>query len=264
MKQLTLNQQLDKLFKEWNKKSIENGDSVFFVKDGIPYKPNAKEEGYECEIWNKIDKKVLFLLKDQNQGKDKNKFWNDDTRVWFRDENIKGHKSELFTKKHFKVLTYCLYGILNPTMEFQDINYIDAINNFDIQPFAYVECKKQPGTKTCPSNLINSYLYKYKNYLEAEINILKPNIIVCSCQEIFDFVNNEILKESIKKQSFKNDFDSHKRDTIIFHQEFNKLVVLIPHPSTPGLGYEYYYNFLMTPYKTAIKSLKIVEKLNID
>ena len=64
------NEKLDELFKEWEAKSMANGDDVI-SKDGLMRKQHADVN----ELWEQSPKKVMFLMKDQPNG------WGDDTRI---------------------------------------------------------------------------------------------------------------------------------------------------------------------------------------
>ena len=76
----------------------KNGDAYYneegelaFTKDGIIYKNDERAEKTE-QNWVNSSKRILFLLKDQHQIRDKGKsFWPEDIRYWLKDgENDKG------------------------------------------------------------------------------------------------------------------------------------------------------------------------------
>lgn len=57
-----------------------------------------------------------------------------------------------------------------------DLSIIQAFNDI---PFAYVEAKKLAGGKGCPDSKLRETLEHDGAFLAREIDILRPNIIVC-------------------------------------------------------------------------------------
>ena len=73
---------LEDLFKKWSIEMKKKGDANF-TKDGIIYQNHLPKE-QTVQEWLKAEKRVLFLLKDQNQkGVEK---WDEDIRYWLKDD----------------------------------------------------------------------------------------------------------------------------------------------------------------------------------
>lgn len=114
-------------------------------------------------------------------------------------ENARSVKS-----KFFKNIANILHGLSILTQENKGIsdkfyaidrNKAEQIKAFDEIPFAFVEAKKLAGKSTCPPNKLQEALNRDGKYLASEINILKPNIIVC-CD------NDEIIFNSVVQNCF--------------------------------------------------------------
>ena len=61
--------ELEKLFAEWKDRlKKDSGPETHFTKDGVMYRSGKTNEQVEQE-WLASPKRVVFLLKDQNQGK---------------------------------------------------------------------------------------------------------------------------------------------------------------------------------------------------
>jgi hypothetical protein len=251
---MSINKQLDQLFDDWKEKSKNNKDagnklgSEHFVKDGIVCKPTFVEN-----LWLNSNKRVLFLLKDQNQGADSSKHWDDDARCWFNTEGVYNLQIPFF-----KNLAYCLYAIFNPDETFESIKQENLVAFWNKTPFAYVEAKKQPGKKSIAARVLQQYLNEYKEFLIKEISILNPDVIVNCCGDPvgWDFVNNEFFNNSPNKHCYKNTFDSKNRDTVIYYEDVKKLHIMLPHPSTQGIAKnpKYFFDFSLFPYKEFLKA----------
>ncbi|MDR1348305.1 MAG: hypothetical protein LBJ63_07790 [Prevotellaceae bacterium] len=242
---MSINQELEQLFANWKQASEKKGDSKFFCKDGLVCKPRVIEN-----LWLNANRRVLFLLKDQNQDADSDKHWDDDARCWFNNDKI-------YEIPFFKNLAYCLYAILNPEKSFETIAQENIIEFSDNTPFAYVEAKKQPGKGSISENELKRYLENYKDFLKEEISILNPDVIVNCCGDPvgWDFVNSEIFSNSPNKHCYRNEFDSKKRATVIYYKDVNKLHIMLPHPSTPSIknNPKNFFDFVMYPYKDFLK-----------
>ena len=65
MNSTLINEKLEILFNEWKERMEKNGD-MYFTKDGILRK-NGISDSKLIETWIASSKRVMFLLKDQNQ-----------------------------------------------------------------------------------------------------------------------------------------------------------------------------------------------------
>lgn len=151
----SIKHELDVLFAEWESKIKTNNNTSHFTRDGLMYNsiPNEQNE----DFWFSSSKRVLFLLKDQNQqGLEK---WDEDIREWLTD--TANDKTESYLKKKeanrnlsprfIRNLAYLLWGLSkadkdNPWWYDEVTKHFDEVKDFfNTQPFAIVECKKQPG-----------------------------------------------------------------------------------------------------------------------
>ena len=223
--------QLELLFNDWIKASKKDeycerrdiNNNIIFTYDGLMYKPDLSI-GVEDE-WEKENKRIMFLLKDQPSD------WSDDARKWLKDysddtEETKKRKAKNreLRSKFIHNIANLFYGIYNSrvgsVVSFDTLDKEDVKRTFFTKPFAFVECKKQGGKRTISNSKLNYYLNNadYKPLLEKEIKILNPNIIVCTNNNIYNFVINmfggedEFLKiqghNSIRIRPAKNDVES--------------------------------------------------------
>ena len=234
----SINALLDSLFEYWKKKSIFENDSDYFVKDGI-----MNDESK----WASKEKRIAFLVKEQNQ-KDGN--WDDDTRNWMKEESMQKQKLPLF----FHKIANLFYGLSNSSDEEyaqwwsgeieQHADDVKAF--FNTEPFALIECKKQPGGAESDDKVLSDYLNKYKFLLQEELEIIDPNIIVCMGGPIFGFVKNMygVTEENRVAENNKN---------VYYVPEIKKVIVHAGHPSSRG-SYDDHYEGAMYWYRDFLHS----------
>ena len=209
----TINQQLNALFEKW--KDERKYDSAFFVSDGLVYKYNKKwaiekesdsvvgsvADIFIDELWKFSSLRIAFLLKDTPDH------WNDDIRQWLLlDTNDGEHTRTLFGGKVSKTgflpnIARILFGLAG----IKELKYADfddfkrkynerIIETWNTLPFAVVETKKIAGTPSVSIGEIKKYLRTDGYLLKEELDILQPNIIICTCAEPqFKFVTEEYL-----------------------------------------------------------------------
>ncbi len=223
--------QLESLFNDWIKASKKDkyhercdiNNNIIFTYDGLMYKPDLSIDVEDD--WEKENKRIMFLLKDQPSD------WSDDARKWLKDypddkEETKKRKAKNreLRSKFIHNIANLFYGIYNSrvgsVVSFDSLDKEDVKRTFLTKPFAFVECKKQGGKRTISNSKLNYYLNNadYKPLLEKEIKILNPNIIVCTNNNIYNFVINmfggedEFLKiqghNSIRIRPAKNDVEA--------------------------------------------------------
>lgn len=181
MKKMTINEQLDLLFKFWKS---ESNPEEGFIKDGLMRLPNVSDEKLD-EMWKSSSKRIAFLLKENNPNGDGKE---DDSRNWL---NI---NSNLLGETFFRRIANLFYGLSHSDKSYvywgtEVENCLEKVRDFFYSnTFAFVECKKQLGGPKCDEKVFATYLDKYKWYLETELRILDPNIIVCMGSNQFDFV----------------------------------------------------------------------------
>lgn len=250
--------ELENLFDKWSQKIKENGDGEYFTKDGILRKNNLTEAQLE-QNWFSSEKRVLFLLKDQNQIGWKG---NEDIRDWLKDvesdtekNRIQKYENRNLNSSFIKNIAYLLWGLTKTNHEcdwwYDEITqHIEEVKTFfNTQPFALVECKKMPGGGELDDNVLRKHLTDYGCFLKKEINILDPNIIVCTSQYIYDFVvnnlydTNELISLSLEK---------HK--SLRIHQPSKTLIFCSYHPSTFWKSKDFVYEGVMYHYREFLKS----------
>lgn len=231
----SIEHELNVLFAEWESKIKTNNNTSHFTRDGLMYNsiPNEQNE----DFWFSSSKRVLFLLKDQNQqGLEK---WDEDIREWLTD--TANDKTESYLKKKeanrnlsprfIRNLAYLLWGLSkadkdNPWWYDEVTKHFDEVKDFfNTQPFAIVECKKQPGGGMLKDEDLKQHLCDFRDLLQKEIEILSPTMIVCTNQHIYDFVielypHDELL--CIGKE----------HNSIRFHVPTGTLILCSYHPSS--------------------------------
>lgn len=230
-----LNAALDILQCIWEQRMIENGRKHYTI-DGIIN--SGKKE------WSSLDNKVVFLLKDQNQGGTGER-WDDDVKKW----NLKGKG------KFFPNIKKIVWGLSHPQKDYENDIYknpetkklmkaqIDAFAA--IQPFALLECKKEPGYNSVEDSVIKENLQNFGNLLKEEIRLLNPHYLLCSSQTIYEFALD--MYNGIGKEEGGGFYDE-TTDTLIIH---------CSHPSARNTnGSE--------PYHMVMKHLPKIKRALID
>lgn len=234
-----IDEKLENLFDEWKDRMKKNGD-MNFTKDGILRKkgiPDTKA----IETWMASSKRILFLLKDQNQEGGK---WDEDIRDWLTINENTSNLGSTFLKN----IAYILWG-LSKADENNDWWYNEVTMHFDevkeyfnTQPFALVECKKQPGDGQLNDDVLKQHLSDYGDLLKQEIDILNPNIIVCTNQHIYDFILKKYPKEELECIDGYN--------SIRFHPLTGTIVLCSYHPSAWNVDV---YEGVMWHYRAFLK-----------
>lgn len=259
--QKDLDSRLEELFEAWFGAMQKNGDT-HFTKDGVIYKNHLTKE-QSVQEWLKAEKRVVFLLKDQNQkGIEK---WDEDIRYWLKD-NEGDDVSKLENKRRnrnlessfIKHIAYILWGVCKAEKEgdwpYEEVvKYEDEVKAFfNTQPFALVECKKQPGGGFLEDSFLKQHLWDYGSFLWREIhNILRPNVIICTGQPIYDFVLKRFPKGELKT------IDGH--NSIRYHKPSGTIILFTYHPGVFGANadkssylsaMDHFWAFLKSDYST--------------
>ena len=234
-----IDEKLENLFNEWKDRMKKNGD-MNFTKDGILRK-NEIPDTKVIETWMASSKRILFLLKDQNQEGGK---WDEDIRDWLTVNENTSNLGSTFLKN----IAYILWG-LSKADENNDWWYNEVTMHFDevkeyfnTQPFALVECKKQPGDGQLNDDVLKQHLSNYGDLLKQEIDILNPNIIVCTNQHIYDFILKKYPKEELECIDGYN--------SIRFHPLTGTIVLCSYHPSAWNVDV---YEGVMWHYRAFLK-----------
>lgn len=265
---------LDLLFMEWHQRMKANGDVYYdekeelaFTKDGIVYK-NGEENEQTEQNWTNSSKRILFLLKDQHQKREEGKsFWSEDIRYWIKDVETdkdsatkQKHKNRELGNKFFKHLAFIFWGLskanLQNEWEYDEVvKHEDEVKEFfNTQPFALVECKKLPGEGSLEDTILIHHLNKYGDLLIREIELLKPNMIVCTSPHIYNFIINAYQK--LHPQDGLKRIDEKEHNSIRFHPKTNTIIFCSYHPSSFGkYGGKTNYDGVMNHYRAFLKSI---------
>lgn len=214
-----INTKLNLLFQSWKNEMINNGD-IGFCEDGLIYR-----NGNEDSLWNNTNRKILFLLKENNDNDGQ------DVREWTG--SINGYSPNgLFYNR----LSAWLYGLTNymnnsyPTIEdaFKATNQMKALSEY---PYAYVNVKKKSGGAIADDSIVYDFGKRYANYLRQELDILAPNIIVCGGQVVFNVATDIIYKELMFTQ---------KNSWVYYNNENNLILINSFHPTARKSNEEMY------------------------
>lgn len=228
------NMQLEELFSRWIERSEQNNEPreegygcVIFTKDGLMEKNGASIN--ISKAWQQAQRRIMFLVKDQPSE------WCDDSRLWLKDidgekQQDRQHKesNRALKPRFLHNIADMFWGLWNATpnllctseqlrASFEQVK--ECFNNY---PFAYVECKKQGGSTSIADHTLLTYLNKYGDLLREEIELLDPNIIVCTNPHIYNFVLN----------MYGNEFEQIKgHNSIRIDMKRKKIILLTYHPS---------------------------------
>lgn len=168
---MNINMQLDKLCME------HFGDQAY-VADGIFLGSNA-------DAWNNIHPKVLFVLKQPNSDD----LLGEDYREYDFDTCIE--------EQVWRELLSRLYGIMH-TDESGFPEYEKAIapatlkEAFTQYPFSVINIIKDVGNGTTATGTLKKYALQHLEFLQKQLDLLLPDIIVCCGNGVFDMVNQAI------------------------------------------------------------------------
>ncbi len=228
------NTQLENLFAHWIERSEQHNEPreegngrIIFTKDGLMEKNDASIN--ISEAWQQAKRRIMFLVKDQPSE------WCDDSRLWLKD--IEGEKlqdrqnkenNRALRSRFLHNIANIFWGLWNVspdklcTSEELHNSFEQVKECFNTHPFAYVECKKQGGYKSISDHTLLHYLNTYGDLLKEEIELLDPNIIVCTNPNIYNFVQNK----------YGNEFEQIKgHNSIRIDLKHKKIILCSYHPS---------------------------------
>lgn len=201
---MNVNQQLDKL-------CMEHFQDRAYVADGIFYGSNA-------DAWNSIHPKVLFALKQPNSDD----LLGEDYREYDFDTCIgKQVWRELFSR---------LYGIMHTDVsgfpEYEQATETKALKEaFTRYPFAAINTIKDMGKGTSSTSELKKQASQNLEFLQKQLEVLQPDIIVCCGSGVFDIVN-QAVQPSIESNG--NWLKYNPARNIIFFDTY--------HPGKPNAG----------------------------
>ena len=271
-KQLTegYNGKLNELFDKWIK-SYQEDQRHLFCQDGLIVKAKDEDSGYDINSeWEKSQRKIMFIVKDCPDG------WGYDTRRLFvgYPDKADSQKNALKTRslkgrtRFFKNIALMLYGLYNLTEENKGKTEINCnsfkadatmrniiVNAFNDIPFAYVEAKKLAGKRSCPDKALQESLVRDAAYLGEEINILKPNIIVCCDNHglIFNSLVTNYFNGTIPDKDHVWEYDypgaEYVKCKLYYYEEKGILLFNSYHPTVLGKEEWTIYEKVISPFR---------------
>lgn len=272
----TINQQLNSLFKKWKEKRHYSDD--VFVSDGLVYKKATRKIKWEEDIagseediaveklWDKSPLRIAFLLKDTpDKGKDDVRKWMVlDTPESEQSRNLAGGR--VGKTGFLPNLARILYGLRYiKRLEYRDFEdfkrkyksqIIDAWNDL---PFAFVETKKVAGKKSVTVSEIKKFLKSDGNFLKEELDYLKPNVIVCTCDDAqFDFITQDYLADEAIDECDKIQFSYENAEFVDcclwYFRQRNIVVIKSYHPTNRGKYQWTIFERVVSPMRALLKS----------
>lgn len=271
----TTNQKLNALFETWKKE--RNYSENVFVSDGLVYKETTREIKWEEDIagseediaveklWNDSPLRIAFLLKDTpDKGKDDVRKWMVlDTPESEQSRNLAGGR--VGKTGFLPNLARILYGLRYiKQLEYSDFEdfkrkyksqIVDAWNDL---PFAFVETKKVAGKKRVTVSEIKKFLKSDGRFLKEELDYLKPNVIVCTCDDAqFDFITQDYLAGETIDECDKIQFAyEHAEfvDCCLWYYRLRNIVVIKSyHPTNRGKYQWTIFERVVSPMRALLK-----------
>lgn len=165
-----------------------------------------------------------------------------------------------------------LYGLLiispdNPAALPQTEEGMNKVREvFNTAPFALIEGKKKAGGDNVLKREMEKALEQDKDFLKEEIDILRPNIIVCCDAEDtqFNYITQYYLadREPTEKREYIYDNDTFSCCLWYYDSEDSEkriAVVKSYHPTYRGKGKEKWkiYERVISPFRALVKKYKI-------
>jgi hypothetical protein len=182
--------------------------------------------------------KILWILKEANVSQEVKEKEIDICKGFREDWHIKNALSV----PTFRKLIYATYGILNPSVEWQDVPFANKEAYNVIKQIAYININKYPAN----SNSNDVYLKKVyddnKIELLQQINELNPNVIVFgNTFKHFEFEDLDKIGCTISKTE-KKYADDTTHNTAYYKISSDKLCINAYHPSYPSIADKVYWN----------------------
>lgn len=207
----------DNVYRPCMKKNGDILDDFEFGIDGLLNRPAGVVGGRESRLWDNSKLKILFLLKEINAN---DSFTN--SRFYERINEDFGH--------NIAAWIYGLYGAYElHKVPSKDEAY--AANNqneyFQKKPFGIINLKKKVGGAQCNEDIVLQYICRYKDFIKQEIEILRPNIILC-CGYLKKNSIYEITKSIFSNYKFES---KGTKDAVLYCKNKNLLLIESYHPS---------------------------------
>lgn len=258
------NQRLDELFRRWMG-SLNEEEQQLFCKDGLLIKADRPSK-FVDEQWGKARRRVLFLLKDKNTPD------GDDIRLWLIDErNGKNNRrlagGNVGRTGFLPNIARLLYGLLltekDVRLGFDEVKKFrkgEVRTAWNIEPFAFVESKKLAGYSSVSSKGVTEAMQRDETFLEEEIGILRPNIIVCcdADDSQFDFVTSRHFADKDAEKIEYDYPDANMKPCCLWYYPTDGVAVIKSyHPSRLGKTDWMVYERVISPFHELVKKVKL-------
>jgi hypothetical protein len=248
------NEQLNTLFEQW-KMSYDEVDRDKFCKDGLmltPDNPNPDNLSYVNELWEKSERRIMFLLKDSPDG------GQDDIRRWLVEHeecrNLTGGR--VGRTGFLPNIAMMLYGLMITKKDYR-LGYsevsktkMDEIKKmWNSTPFALIETKKVAGRPNVTDKEVAKAIKQDATFLTKEMDILKPNIIVCCGKPQFTFVTENYLKgKEYEEFGDPNYPDKRNYGCLWYYPKERIAVIKSHHPTNRGKAKWKIYERVISPF----------------
>ncbi len=259
--------QENELFREWKK---ELPDKYKFVPDGVVSEASGKvsenNKEYQFKGWNDSTCKIIFLLKEVND--DKNKYashreylckkW--DLRKFINDGAIREKNNERKNKLTWGNISRWTYGI-NELFKFGNIpdweiakkrgNKVGRL--IHLKSICAINLNKQPGSSKTDNNKLKDYFAKYnKTFLAKQLSIYSDtNIIICCGKIVKDLLLDSFFE--IFEEKYNQSHVVIVNNVWTYQLKRGPIIIGFNHPQQRNKTNEYLYTNLLYSIKEKIK-----------
>ena len=234
----------DTVYKPCMKQQGDILDDSEFGIDGLLIRPIGTG-GNESNLWDNSKLKILFLLKEINAN----------------DSFINSRLYERITNDFGRNIAAWVYG-LNVAYQTRELPLkVDAYeaNNqneyFQNKPFGIINLKKKIGSASANNLEVKKYAFQYKDYIKQEVEILRPNIIIC-CGKLENISIFGLVKEIFSNYTFELKMT---KIPILYCRDKNLLLIKSYHPTVTS------YNHDIDVYTNMIDSfLKVINDKSVN
>lgn len=250
---MNYNNRLNELFARWMQ-SLTEEQQALFCKDGLIKNTEDVEEK-----WDKAERRVLFLLKDKNTPD------GDDLRNWMNSEQCRNLTGGDIGRTGFLPnIAKMLYGLLKNEKEvrigYQGLENLEEVKTvWNSEAFAMVESKKLAGYSSVSSSDVTAAMERDEAFLKEEIDILRPNIIVCCDAEDsqFNFITARYFKDK-KVEKIEYDYPDvkkMKKCCLWYYPEDGVAVIKSYHPTRLCKDDWMIYERVISPFHQLLKQI---------
>lgn len=258
------NNLLDELFSRWMLELSEE-QKALFCKDGLMVKADQSFE-FVDEKWEKAQRRVMFLLKDKNTPD------GDDTRLWLIDQKNGENNRRLSGGNVGRTgflpnIARLFYGLLNTNtnhrVTFNEVKKTkkeEVKRVWNVEPFAFIETKKLAGYSSVSHKEMLMAMERDEVFLKEEIDILRPNIIICCDSEDsqFNFITQRYFAGQ-EAEKIEYDYPNAKMKPCSLWYYPTKQVAVIKsyHPSRLGKTDWTIFERVISPFHELVKKINI-------